>query len=216
MAEPRPVDPQLQSLRELNARFMRLYEEHPLFQLVARGAFREAGARAFLVGCVQLWSSKFQRIMLARAARCESPPFRRLAEQHLAEEFGHDKLVGGAEAIWDPILEAVSEWFLSRVYVLDDPSQVVLIHLVLEGAALVAYPRMEAAMRATSDASLPHWTAHTAEAVDVGHMEIGFDVLGDLPPAKYEELRSVIDHGWQMWLAYNDRIVELLATRPAK
>jgi hypothetical protein len=207
-------------LQEENDRFLRKYERHRVFELAQSGWFDHSAARSRLLDCLKYWSDQFQRIVLTRAAYCESPKFRQLANTHLNEEFGHNDTFGtGRAPVWDPVLEATSEWFVSKMLAMDNPEKIVVVHLVLEGAATVAYPRLSPIM--AQESSLKHFRLHlqpqedesherdAPESIDEAHVRIGLEILDDLSLKDYARLKRVLHQAWDMFFTLFDRIAAL-------
>lgn len=212
----RPPTANTTRLMAVNQTYVNRWAEHRIFGLLKDGVIsRDPIKRRRLLDCLQVWSNQFQRIVLSRAAYTDNRLFRSLAAAHLDEEFNHHKLLAGdrldAGNVWDPVLESTSEWFVSKMLSMDNPEKIVLVHLVLEGAAAVFYAVWSPIMREGERHSSAHWNAHAGEIVlDDQHVQMGLDLLNALPLRDFSRLESTLKIGWEMMYTMFDRIVHLI------
>lgn len=200
----------LERLMDRNRAFLAEFERNALFKLVSSEAFRPDTVKARFLDLFQVWSDKYQKMVLARAVVCESPRFAKITQQHLAEEFGHNtdlaKLRNGRPAIWDPVLEATASWFPWRILTLSEIEKIVLVHTVVESSATIFYRYVRPAVR-PDGASDPHFAQH--EVVDHTHQDMGKEELENLTDRDYARLEEVQAEGWTMLNAVMSRIAEL-------
>jgi quercetin dioxygenase-like cupin family protein len=210
--EPGAGDPTGDPLRELiadNHRYRENFAKHRLFSLIDRGELREDKARARFFDCFQIWSDHFQRMVLSRAALAGQGRFAALARRHLNDEVGHDQLLAGdsTRRLWDPLLESLCAWFPWKMLTSDEREKLVLVHLVVEASATVFYQR--AASLFDRPGAREHYAQH-AQTVDNDHLQLGIEVLRQLPPEQLEGLRQVQQRGWESLQAMFGRIADLV------
>jgi quercetin dioxygenase-like cupin family protein len=200
------------ALRAENERFMRAYEQSALLRFVAEQAVEDdAAGRERLLDHVQLFSDAFQRVIGIRAAVESDPQMRRLAEEHLADELGHHELLQAARAngrptAWDPVLAAVSSWWVDRMTTASSVERTVLAHLVLEGSGLVFH---RAAYPVLGDGE--YFAVHADG--DEEHLEMGYRALAERHDWTLEGVRPALEEGWAMITLLSDRLVECARRR---
>ncbi len=198
-------------LRE-NVGYVDRWRKLDIFRAVEAGKLDAPGPRGRFLSCLQTWSNQFQRLVMARAAFCDDSAFRALADGHLIEEFGHHRMLaddrGDSSAMWDPVLDSCSEWFVAKMLSLDNVERTVLVHLVLETAAVVAYPILGRILpRKPQQAS--HFGAHADGFADEQHVQMGVDLLRQMPLKDFSRLEQVLRKSWEIMYAMFDRIGEL-------
>jgi quercetin dioxygenase-like cupin family protein len=201
-----------------NERYLQRWRQHRLFKLIEAGRLDDHKTRERFLDCLQIWSNQFQRLVMLRATFGDDPLFRDLAEAHLIEEFGHNRLLQqdrqAAQPIWDPLLESTSQWFVAQMMSLDDGGRTVLVHLVLEKAGVIAYPQLE---RLLPHGSQSHYSAHVEGAGDERHVQMGIEALRKLPLRDFARFEAVLARGWEMMFAMFERMADLaLAACPAE
>lgn len=205
-------DEVLNHLLKNNERHLAEFAQHHIFSLLRQGYFNDKRNRARLLDCLQVWSNYFQKILFCRAAFCDNIKFADLAQHHLEEEFGHDTMLANSrkdlQIVWDSILESTSEWFLLKMLTLDNAEKVVLIHLVLEAAALVFYQEFGPLMKYSGD-STQHFEFHSEGKIDDAHINIGIAILKEMPNQDLERLIDIQKKGWEMFNTMFDRIADL-------
>jgi quercetin dioxygenase-like cupin family protein len=197
-------------LVQRNEQLMNEHTSNDLFALVCGGEIENAAVRATLLDTIQIWSRHFQRTVMSRATFGSDPRFAALAHEHLVGEFGHDTNLaasrGGAlRPVWDPILEACSAWFPSKMLSLDDAEKTVLVHLVLEGGANVFHKVAHPVMHTFQETN--HFEIHAVE--DENHLAMGLDALRGLDAAAYPRLERIQREGWDMLNALCARMAML-------
>ena len=206
-------------LIQKNEHFVKRFGQARIFGMLSSGAFGRPDKRARLLDLLQVWSSMFQKILYARCAFTDSRKFALVSRAHLDDEFGHDATLGAGRAaamqVWDPILESTAQWFLNKMLSVDDAEKTVLVHLVLEGAAIAFYERFRHVM-GERDEAFSHFAAHTGgDTPDVKHMKMGLDVLRQFPLRDHGSLLEIQRRGWDMFDAMFDRIADLLEKAPS-
>ncbi|GAA2894739.1 hypothetical protein GCM10010517_59440 [Streptosporangium fragile] len=199
----------LDMLREENDRYMKTFGESALVKLVRScGGDGAATVRARIADHLQVWSDTFQRVMLVRAALETEESLSRLASAHLLEEIGHNRLLAegrdGRDAEWDPVVAAASAWFVDRMTISTADERIVLAHLVLEGSGLVFLGTASAVYGESG-----YFGLHSE--ADQEHLELGYRALGERAGWRPEDVRRVLDEGWQVMTALCDRIAERAA-----
>ncbi len=189
----------LERLLAVNAKLMDDHVSNDLFHFIAGSDVTEAPKRAKLLDTIQVWSTFYQRMVLLRSALTDHPVYRALANDHLAEEFGHDQHLAAdrgdrLKAVWDPILESGSSWFAWKMMTLDDAAKTALVHLVLEGGSKVFHVRANPVMAKFDETK--HFGVH--DEADEGHFEMGMTALQGLSDKQYQYLETVVREGWDM------------------
>lgn len=201
----------LAKLLQRNKQFVEDHKKNPMFELVTSGRLADERLRNRFFDCVQVWSNFFQKTILARSAFTEERHFALLFEKHLDEEYGHNTNLaaerGNAlQIVWDPILEATSNWFAWKMLTLDNTEKTVLVHLVLEvgssAFSTVANP-IVASFQETE-----YFAIH--DEADDDHQEMGLELLVDLAPKSYDRLMKIQQEGWDMLNVLCARIAELV------
>lgn len=210
-AELQPAKDPLAALFANNERHLEHFAKHRLFSLVAGGKFDEGKRRERFFDCFQIWSNHFQQMVLARAALSGEGRFQSLARSHLRDELGHDEVLASsrkaATRLWDPVLESLCSWFPWKMMTSADDEKLVLVHLVVEASATVFY-QQTARLFQTSKAQ-DHFDLH-GHTVDNRHVELGVDLLRQLPITDPGRLIQVQQRGWETLAAVFGRIADLI------
>ena len=202
--------PGLDRLLALNARLMAEYVHNPLFTLIEGDQVKDKAKRGRLLDAIQVWSNFYQKMVLLRSGLADNPAFSPLAEDHLAEEFQHNKRLAndrGTELtrLWDPVLEAGSAWFTWKMLTLDDTAKTALIHLVLEGGSKVFHIRAHPVMARFGETD--HFSVH--DEADEDHFTMGLKAIEGLTEPQYAHLQAVVTEGWDMLNLICARMAEL-------
>ncbi|WP_051023292.1 cupin domain-containing protein [Nocardia pneumoniae] len=197
--------PELAAVRAENDRYMREFEDHALVRLVRELDAQPPRVRDGLLDHLQGWSDGFQRVIAARVAGEYDGPARALADEHLAEEIGHNRLLAeirdGRRAPWDPVIAAVSSWFVDRMTTASSVERTVLAHLVLEGSGLIFHV---AGLSSFPDSR--YFQLH--DGADAEHLEMGYRALAEREDWTPAEVGTMLRQGWQMMGLLCDRIAE--------
>lgn len=201
------VHPLYHELLARNERFGRAFvDSNPIHAWLESGRLADARDRERFFDAVQVFSRYFQRAMFARSATVDDPRFEQPFRSHLAEEYGHDERlaadVGHRSSVWDPLLEAASNWFVWKMVTLDNAEKVVLSSLVLEVSSDLVSRHGQAVFP-----GIPYFEVH-AEA-DSGHQQVGMPLLENLETAAYSRLFQVQQEGWDMLNVMAARIAAL-------
>lgn len=208
------IDTPLKGLIKKNELYKDKFAKHRIFTLLNEGYFNNEINRSRLLDYLQVWSNYFQKMLFTKSVFCDDTKFIYLAQNHLEEEFGHNNMLGerkDLEEIWDSTLEATSQWFILKMLTLDNTEKIILVHLVLESAAVVFYKRFGQLMKFSNEGAA-HFKAHSVD-IDDYHVKIGIDMLKDLPAKDFEKLMVIQEKGWQMFNTMFDRITELITSR---
>jgi hypothetical protein len=199
--------PGLLELLRRNERYASAYVQNPVFDLVREGHLQDPAKRARYLAALQVWSDAFHRLLLARGVTTSDPRFASSFRAHLIEEIDHSaRLAAGRgehEVIWDPTLDAASNWFVAEVLALDAPEKAVLVHLVLEVASHRFHEFANPLL--APYVGLDYFAVH--EEADAEHELLCLPELDGLTPATYERLFQIQHRGWQM--------IELICSRLA-
>jgi quercetin dioxygenase-like cupin family protein len=202
-------EPSLEMLLEQSRLHCEAHRRNPIFALLQSGRLDDPQRRFRLLDAVQTWSNWFQRVIQARAAFTEDPRFAPLAQQHLAEERGHNAQLatdrgGRADVPWDPLLEAMASWFAWKMVTLDAAEKTVLIHLVLEAAGATFHAFAQPIMARYGETE--YFALH---GVDDEHEAMAREHLTGLAPENYRRLLRVHKEGWDVFNALCARMAAL-------
>ncbi|MEO0335677.1 MAG: cupin domain-containing protein, partial [Pseudomonadota bacterium] len=128
---------------EKNEQLAQEFHNNPVFQISSAELEENPSKRTALLDCLQVMSNHFQRLMYARMALSDREEYHSVFLEHFLEELGHNQDLaterGRVSPGWNPILEASASWFVFKNTLLDDPSRIVMIQMVLEKGASVFY-----------------------------------------------------------------------------
>lgn len=193
-----------------NSIHMKNHLQNPLFKLVLSGKMSNKEIRCKLLDCIQVWSDIFQHVVMSRLIFTSDTRYKPLALEHLLEEFGHNRNLersrnGELKKVWDPILQATSEWFAYKMHSYSDIERLILVHFVLEGGAKAFHNMAHPVMQSFKETA--HFEVHSLE--DDGHMEMGLELLKNIDHETCDRLIRVLEEGWGMLNALCQRMAEL-------
>jgi len=208
LTAPADTDGALSRVVAVNTAHLREYAQSRVVQVFRTGTqLADESARDRLLSCNQMWSDAFQRMLEARCRYEDDPQLAAMAEDHRREEAGHNRLLeharGGSPVIWDPVVAACSAWIVDSMANLSSVGRLVLVHLVLEGGALVA---LSAGARGFPDAE--YFRLHSED--DSEHLREGYEMLARRADWDLDEVLAVIEQGWSIVETVSDRTVELM------
>ncbi|MGC2404696.1 MAG: cupin domain-containing protein [Acidobacteriaceae bacterium] len=192
-----------------NEHYMQVFDRSALVE-IARSCTEPDGTRLTerLLDSLQPWSDQFQRLIAQRAAAEDDPAMRLLAQAHLEEELGHNRLLeqsrlGRKNVDWDPLVAAAAAWFIDRMSVASSVERTVLAHLVLEGSGMVFH---RAAME--SFPGNAYFEEHGEN--DIRHLKMGYEALAGRTDWTVDEVLEVMRKGWDMMTLLADRVADLV------
>ena len=190
-----------------------LFERHKrlrVFQLFTDGTLDDPEKREMFFACLQVFARHFQTILFTRQAHCADERYGAVFRRHLDEEVGHDDILrkdrGRSEEIWDPVLEATTAWFISRMTMLDNVEKLAIVHLVLESSGAYMGTVSKAPMRRYGSAD--YFNLH--DEVDDSHVTIALEPLRRQPPETIARVMVVIEQAWRMLDTHADRMAALV------
>ncbi|MEH2079522.1 MAG: hypothetical protein V7K89_05765 [Nostoc sp.] len=204
-------NPGFTKLLQRNKQFSEDHKQNPMFALVTSGRLADKRLRNRFFDCVQVWSNFFQKILFARSAFTEEREFALLFNKHLDEEYGHNNNLAAErgdalKVVWDPILEATSNWFAWKMLTLDSTEKTVLVHLVLEVGSSV-FSKV-ANLNISSFEQTKYFAVH--DEADDEHQVMGLELLTNLEQRSYDRLIQIQQEGWDMLNVMCARIAELV------
>lgn len=192
-----------------NAAYAQDFQQSSLMQLIQDSTMQNNKSRKRLLDCIQVFSNYFQKTVMLRRVLNDNAHYIKIAQAHLAEEFGHDMSLmqdrNNQEPIWDPILDASSAWFSWKMLTLDNHEKTLLVHLVLEVSANIFFVKAHEIMLKYNETD--YFKIHAE--VDDEHAAMGISLLQDLTPAQYTSLVIVQQQGWDVLNIVCARIAEL-------
>jgi len=208
-----PVDPPPPTFEKLiahNTALLERHKRHRVFQMFSDGTLDDPTQRETFFACVQVFARHFQTILLTRQAHCADERYGALFQRHFREEIGHDDILakdrGRSDEVWDPVLEATTAWFISRMTILDNIEKLAIVHLVLESSGAYMGAASKAPMRRLGSAD--YFGLH--DEVDDSHVTIAIEPIRRQPPETIARLMIVIEQAWRMLDTYVDRVVALV------
>jgi quercetin dioxygenase-like cupin family protein len=180
----------------------------PFFAKLRTGALDTPHKRGLAREAIRVFSDAFQTFLFTRQAMCRDASYHAVFHEHLAEEFGHNKMLGvsGNERIAkDPIWQATSAWFSHQMLALDNSGKAV-VNLAVETCGFHFHTLAKPVF--SSDESAEYFSLHSE--ADDEHMELGVDLLAGQHPDTYARLLALLDRSWDMMLAVTTRFAELL------
>jgi len=202
--------PTFESLLAHNAALLERHKRSRVFQMFGDGTLDDPDKRETFLACLHGFARHFQTILFTRQAHCADDRYGSVFLRHLQEEIGHDDILqkdrARSDQIWDPILEATTAWFVSRMTVLDNIEKLAIVHLVLEssGAHMGAVSR--APMRQLGSAN--YFGLH--DEIDDSHVAVALGPIRRQPPDILARLMTVIEQAWQMLDTHAARMAELV------
>jgi quercetin dioxygenase-like cupin family protein len=166
-----------------------------IFGLLSDGTLDEPGRRRSHVDNLQRWLATYANALVVFQASSPSAP---LADCRLD---ALPILVSPGEG--DPLLDALADWFVYRMRVLDFHEKAALLHLVL-GPAIAAYFRRAAPVLAQT--GLPEALERLAPTRAA---EPALRMLRGQTTEDHARLRRVLGEAWDVLGAMNDRMAAL-------
>lgn len=202
------ISPSLKALEQLNAARCEKHTKGVLFELLKTGNLsQDSELFGRFISALYVWSTYFQRILHARQALCVNEDLKEEYSQHLHEEYGHDRLLLTQHPVdknvYDPILEAACNWFVSSMYQLDEAEKIVVVHMVIESSGH-AFGLATSSLFGDKNKGKDYFKVH-AEA-DEDHCEIGQDYLKTLPISAFPRLMNICQKAWDQMDLIHDRI----------
>jgi hypothetical protein len=199
----------LETLLIKNEEFKNNFRNNLLFKLMKSGHFSDPRNKDKMLDYFQTWSTYFQQMMFLKTAFCQDPVFTSLFRKHFEEEFGHDKILSqernNRPPQTDAILEAICNWFPSKILSFTPYEQLVLVNLCLEASSVIFHEYAIPAL--DPEGELSYLQLH--QEVDNSHEEMGNHLLEGLMEIQYKRLLDVQKISWDMIEALMHRIAEL-------
>lgn len=199
----------LSDIIEINRAYALEFTTSPLLSLIQATTMDNARSRARMLDCIQVFSNYFQKTVMLRAVLNDDNKYIKIAQEHLAEEFGHDISLmhdrNDKQPTWDPMLDACSAWFSWKMITLDNSEKTLLVHLVLEESANIFFIKANEVMVKYKETD--YFKIHAE--VDDHHASMGLSLLKNLTNDEYANLLTVQQQGWDVLNAVCKRIAEL-------
>lgn len=199
----------LEQLLIYNEQLKENFRNNPLFKLMAAGHLCSKEKRDKFLNYLQVWSNHFQKAMLLKTALCDDPSFMPIFYQHFVEEYGHNELLKKERSSRvyekDMMLEAMCNWFPSKMLSFNLYEQTVVMNLCLEGSAVIFYEYVKPVLDPENQSS--YLQAHNE--VDLEHEKMGIHLLENLSANQYRRLIDIQKEAWAMLEALMQRLGEL-------
>jgi quercetin dioxygenase-like cupin family protein len=172
------------------------FRKGAIMKLISSEAAHHQDVKDRLLEALNFWSDWFQRILAARVAAGNPKGYQELAEQHFAEEAGHNRALLNLRhnmpvSFWEPILDATSSWFYQKVLSGTPEERTILMHCVLESASCIFHSEAQSLFPEAT-----HFSLHSE--LDQEHSKEGFEILRKNPVHDIEHLREILWEGWRM------------------
>jgi hypothetical protein len=195
-----------------NEQWLIKFKSSSIMHLITSTQMDDISVRNRLMDGIQILSNYFQKIMLLRVVLTEYSQSLTLAEEHLAEEFGHNRLLLEERNYrlpsWDPILDSTAAWFIWKMFTLNNVEKTFLIHFVLEGSALAFFTQANQIMQRYGNSK--YFVIHAEN--DEHHGQMGHRALENLRIDEYNAISDIMNQAWEVMITICDRIA-FLATK---
>ncbi len=203
----------VENLLSENNAYLERFKQHPLFQKLLNFKKLSAKQQEIFLTFKELFAAEFQTIVYTRRAMTHDELHKKMSAQHLKEEIGHDEMISAQLSpertiMRDPIIDAISTWFIHKMIVLDNIEKMALMHLVLETSGDFFYP-WAYQQGIFSGNSVECYIKLHVEA-DEKHSAIDIELLKDHSPSTYQRLHTVIERGWVMMEEMLHRVLFLI------
>lgn len=199
----------LNFILDKNIEYSNKFKQSPLMRLIGDESMQNPESRKRLLDCIQVFSNYFQKTVMLRLVLNDNSSHIKIAQAHLAEEFGHDISLmhdrNDRDPIWDPILDASSAWFSWKMITLDNHEKTLLVHQVLEESANIFFVKANEVMLRYKETE--YFKIHAE--VDDEHAAMGISLLQDLTSSQYLNLAIIQQQGWDVLNIVCNRITEL-------
>jgi mannose-6-phosphate isomerase-like protein (cupin superfamily) len=207
----------LEALTAYNRQRMEEFSKRQIFELLADGTLEESSKRDAYFRYLQIWVNGNQKLLFSRQASCANPRYAGMFLKHMREEMGHDLLhtertdaePASPEAAppkaKDAVLEAITDWFVYQMFLLDDAGKTALIHLVIENASELYHRRAMPVLG--KYVKNDYFELHVG--ADGDHAAMGMALLQNESAKTYARLQHLVGEAWDMIGAMTDRVVEL-------
>lgn len=200
----------LETLKLYNKSKLEAHLKTRFFEMLTDATYDNVAKRQIFLDCLQYWSSTFQDIIMLRKFTSRNKAFLDIADKHLAEEIGHDKLLQKRDTmnpVTDPVLHAMAQWWPLQMMVLDNLEKTVLMHLILETSGS-EFHKIANQKVLRDQVKSDYFQIH--EECDEDHSALADHILIGQPSSTYSELARTLESGWDMLDAMLDRIVFLV------
>ncbi len=203
----------LESLVRLNNENIERFKQCRFLEMLADGTLKNPMKRQRYVDALQIWSNKNQDLLFVRQATTLDETYSSMFLEHLFEEVGHDRMHADRQEKFepssaleeDPIIEAIADWFICRMFREDNIAKTALIHLIIENASNIYHIQARPILASTINDT--YFKEHEA---DTRHAEMGMNLLRHLSSEQYKYLHQVINKGWKMLLCMTERVCFLV------
>ncbi|MEX0447435.1 cupin domain-containing protein [Xenorhabdus sp. SGI246] len=191
-----------QALLNFNEQWCAKVEKTLFFSLFREGQIQTEHHMTLFKTRLRQWSEIFQYIMYARQSTVVDPTFRSLFLEHFQEELGHDELLPKSQE-WDAKIDSYGNWFVLKMFQLDNVEKLAVVHLVLEKCA----DAFHWLAKNTSEQPGEYIEAHAT--LDHGHALLGSELYQDITHQRSIELQAICEQAWQVMQLLLDRIATL-------
>ncbi|MCA9507004.1 MAG: hypothetical protein KC505_01105 [Myxococcales bacterium] len=204
----------LDELINANEKFLRCLDDSPLFALAESGYFSSEKSRKVLLAYLKIWSNEFQKMVMARVVFSQHLEYLELSYHHLKEEYGHNVRLSGEQSwkqeVWDPVLEALGQWFTMKMMTLGDLERIVLVHLVREKASAKFHQHFRPVF--FNNDPKGYFQLHAEE--DCHHADMGIIILKKTldqkkEPMNIDLLLQVQRQAWAVIQAFHKHLAQL-------
>lgn len=201
-------------LMEEQEKLEKRFNKNPLMLLARSSKLENPEIKARMLEALNCWSDWFQKILAARVAMEHKAEYVEAAEQHFAEEVGHNKILLGMRhnepvTYWDPLLESAASWFHHQVMCAPDEERTIYMHLVLEGASTQFHSAAKSLVPEEG-----YFDLHSE--LDEDHFGMGVRLLENAQNLDVPHLITVLQHGWAVFGVIATQMAHYALGKPAK
>lgn len=200
----------MDALLHCNEDYYRQFISRPFFKVIENGLLnQDEKKKKLFFDYMQIFADYFQEMLQMRQATCKDEKFYAVFLKHFLEELGHNELFQQSNTrkkLWDPILVAVSTWFVHQMQVLDNIEKAVVMHLVLEKGGDFYHSLGDKILSQHIQSN--YYQIHAK--VDEDHTAMVLELLPGYSASTYQRLNQILKESWSMLYTMVDRVHELV------
>ncbi|WP_166304746.1 cupin domain-containing protein [Photorhabdus cinerea] len=177
-------------------------EQTLFFQIFKDGRMKDEHNLNIFKSQLRQWSEIFQYIMYARQSMVVDGRYHPLFLEHFKDELGHDELLPPKRG-WDAQIDSYGNWFVLKMFQLDNLEKLIIVHLVLEKCADMFH------LLANSQVSEPGEYIAAHSTLDHGHSALGSELYQHISHEESLALQQLCAQAWEIMILLLERIAVL-------
>ncbi|TNF66345.1 MAG: hypothetical protein EP298_09350 [Gammaproteobacteria bacterium] len=199
-----------QDVISYNEKAFEEFKQAPFFKLIQSDfLINNPYKRKLFFNYMQIFSDRFQLMVFMRQGGCRDQRFEAFFLSHLEDEIGHHKLLQKHEHFeetFDPVLNAISIWFVYQMLTLDNIEKLVVMHLIIEKAGDFYHSFSNEFLGKFLDSD--YYEIHSE--IDEEHADIDISLIENYPEFVYHRLGLLSHKSWTMMHTMIDRVYHLV------